>query len=336
MKIKKLTFIVLFFFSITISCILTLEFGSRFFIKESNPKNILYFINKENNLKIGPKNLTLKHIKNTGDYNVTVNFNKYGFRDSKDLRNASKKDFFVVGDSMSFGWGVKENERYSNLLEQLTNKKIYNISIPGDLDNYILLLKYAEEKGAKISNLIIGFTMENDFANYDKTFKKTDKKPPISNFFNISKLKRFLTTNSSFYFVLTREVHKRDFLRKFFIKLNLINPNLEHIYYTNFSKKILMSTAKKLQEITSKYKSIVIIIPSRALWYGENKIETNKIHINFLNILKKKNIEYVDLKSYFEKDSDPLKYHFKKDGHWNKSGHKIAAEAVFKKYFKIY
>ena len=50
---------------------------------------------------------------------------------------------------MSFGWGVEAKNRYSNILENLTNKNVYNISIPGNLENYELLIEYAEKNGAK-------------------------------------------------------------------------------------------------------------------------------------------------------------------------------------------
>ncbi len=335
-KISYKLIFVAFNFCLFIFC---LELFSRILFPETAPKKNLYFNNMQNNLKIGPKNLTLRQMKNSSDYNVEVSFNNYGFRDIKNLNNSKYSDFFVVGDSMSFGWGVEAKNRYSNILENLTNKNFYNISIPGNLENYELLIEYAEKNGAKIENLIFGFTMENDFQIYAK--KKININPKINQsknnsiFFNVSKLKRFLTQNSSFYFIITRTAHRNAMLRNMFIKLKLINPNLDYIYYTKFSNKVINSTVNKLKNISKDYNSIILVIPSRALWYGDHMDEADQIHKTFINKLKNDKFDYLDLREVFEKNNDPLKnLHLFNDGHWNSKGHELAAKEIFEKYFK--
>ena len=325
----KLVFVA-FNFCLFIFC---LELFSRMFFPETTPKNNLYFKNMQNNLKIGPKNLTLRQMKNSSDYNVEISFNNYGFRDIKNLKNSKYSDFFVVGDSMSFGWGVEEKNRYSNILENLTNKNVYNISIPGNLENYELLIEYAEKNGAKINNLIFGFTMENDFQIYEKKINispKENESKNNSSFLNVAKLKRFLTQNSSFYFIITRTAHRNKMLRNMFIKLTLINPNLDYIYYTKFSNKVINSTVNKLKNISKDYNSIILVIPSRALWYGDHMVEADQIHKTFIN-----KFDYLDLRKVFEKNDDPLKnLHLFNDGHWNSKGHEITAKEIFEEYFK--
>ena len=335
-KISYKFIFITFLFCIFIFC---LELFSRILFPETAPKKNLYFNNMQNNLKIGPKNLTLRQMKNSSKYNVEVSFNNYGFRDIKNLNNSKYSDFFVVGDSMSFGWGVEAKNRYSNILENLTNKNFYNISIPGNLENYELLIEYAEKNGAKIENLIFGFTMENDFQIYEK--KKININPKINQsnnnfiFFNLPKLKRFLTQNSSFYFIITRTAHRNEMLRNMFIKLKLINPNLDYIYYTKFSNKVIDSTVNKLKNISKDYNSIILIIPSRALWYGDHMDEADQIHKTFINKLKNDKFDYLDLREIFEKNNNPLKnLHLFNDGHWNIKGHEIAAKEIFEKYFK--
>ena len=334
-KISYKLIFVAFNFCLFIFC---LELFSRMLFPETAPKNNLYFNNMQNNLKIGPKNLTLRQMKNSSDYNVEISFNNYGFRDIKNLKNSKYSDFFVVGDSMSFGWGVEEKNRYSNILENLTNKNFYNISIPGNLENYELLIEYAEKNGAKINNLIFGFTMENDFQIYEKKINinpKENKSKNNSIFFNVEKLKRFLTQNSSFYFIITRTAHRNEMLRDMFIKLKLINPNLDYIYYTKFSNKVINSTVNKLKNISKDYNSIILVIPSRALWYGDHMVEADQIHKTFINKLKNNKFDYLDLRKVFEKNDDPLKnLHLFNDGHWNIKGHEITAKEIFEEYFK--
>ena len=69
----KLVFVA-FNFCLFIFC---LELFSRMFFPETAPKNNLYFKNMQNNLKIGPKNLTLRQMKNSSDYNVEISFNSH-------------------------------------------------------------------------------------------------------------------------------------------------------------------------------------------------------------------------------------------------------------------
>ena len=124
-------------------------------------------------------------------------------------------------------------------------------------------------------------------------------------------------------------------LRDMFIKLKLINPNLDYIYYTKFSNKVINSTVNKLKNISKNYNSIILVIPFRALWYGDHMVETDKIHKTFINKLKNDKFNYLDLREVFEKNNDPLKnLHLFNDGHWNSKGHEIAAKEIFDEYFK--
>jgi len=101
-----------------------------------------------------------RQIKNTGDYDINVDINDTRLPESKPLKTAGSSDTFMVGDSFSFDWGVEENKRFSNQLnETLPQTQIFNISIPTDFNGYEKLLKYATKHGAKIQRLIIGVRM---------------------------------------------------------------------------------------------------------------------------------------------------------------------------------
>jgi hypothetical protein len=70
-----------------------------------------------------------------------------------------------IGDSMSFGTGVKENQTLVSILEKKLNKlkptRVINYSMPGDniLDNYA---KYKEARGKKHIDLFIIGIVDND------------------------------------------------------------------------------------------------------------------------------------------------------------------------------
>ena len=65
---------------------------------------------------LGSAKQSFRQIKNTGDFNVPVRFNELGLRESKSLRTAKSSDWFLVGDSYPFGWGVDEKDRVSEQL----------------------------------------------------------------------------------------------------------------------------------------------------------------------------------------------------------------------------
>lgn len=70
------------------------------------------------------------------------------------------------------GWGVDEDKRFSNLLEEHLKDcgppapRVFNIAIPDNIVGYQRLLKYAESRGAKVRRMVVGICMENDLRDY--------------------------------------------------------------------------------------------------------------------------------------------------------------------------
>ena len=81
------------------------------------------------------------------EYAVTMHTNNHGFRDNKDYRYAKRaqvKRVVLIGDSFSFGNGVEEPGRASNLLEMLLGGaiEVYNLAISNyGLDQAFLMLR---------------------------------------------------------------------------------------------------------------------------------------------------------------------------------------------------
>ena len=123
-------------------------------------------------------------------------------------------------------------------------------------------------------------------------------------------------------------MHSNDF----FLKVGLIkpnDPNRQRVEYKD-SKKVISSSLKKLKSITKGYESVVLVIPSRALWIGTNsQIQlAKKIHTEFIKGLGENNFQFVDMYQFF-KNNDPGSFYFKRDGHWNDKGHSYAATELF-------
>lgn len=260
--------------------------------------------------------------KNTGDFDVSVHIGRYGFRDSKELKSSSDRDFFVVGDSYSFGWGVEERQRFSNILEKHLGIPFFNIAAPSsDLETYGRLVDYAVENGARIRNLIIGVCMENDLDLYPERSETPDKNKPINNpFMDTQVFKEWLIFHSALYNFAAATTYHSGLLKKKMIEKTLDEnfPNAD----------VARSSASRILRLAGDRKLVVLIIPSRGLWMGNNKKNESEVHETFVRELLARGLTVVDMKPIFEKIGDPLLFYFPNDAHWNAKGHIAAADAL--------
>jgi len=310
------------------------EFAVRLALPAYDPSGHITFIEESGDTPLlGHANTVQRQIKNTGDFDVTVRFNAYGLRDSKDLSKAGKDDLFLVGDSFPFGWGVELRDRLSEQLETLTGRPVYNLSSGGgSFDGYSTMIDYARKKGATIGKTILAVNMENDIHSYDPAeaaaaAKRND--PTGLNFgprFRVLKVK--LMENSALYFMTTTIVHNNAALRGIAVKTGLITPNLKGVKSRDFDPKVILSSANRLKRLMETYPGIAVLIPSRANWVGSRKQETRRIHQSFKDELSRLGVNTLDLLPIFDDQEKPLLFYFKNDAHWNPLGHRLAAEAV--------
>jgi len=315
-------------------CLVLIEIGIRIFFPSYDPSGQVQLFGLSDGTVVGRPGAVLRQSKNTGDYDVHVRFNSFGFRDDKLLTAATDRDLFVVGDSFPFGWGVEVQDRFSDKLQSILSRPVFNIAIPGlDFDGYSRLLRYAETHGTIIKNLIISVTMENDLGVYDDS--ETPASPPPSPRrsplqLQLSMIKAYFTGHSALYVAATHAVHKTGWLRSIAAQLGLLIPNLDGIPDPVGSTDVLTTSAARVLQLAKGRNTIVLIIPSRQLWVGTAtyRAEAARIHETFIDSLRRSGMVVVDLRDRFERDGKPLSYHFANDGHWNKEGHRLAAEAL--------
>ena len=307
------------------------EFTLRKVINFKKGSQVNYLKKNEliNGLKLGEANKKVFHNNNRGDYNVTVKFNELGLRDRRDLRNAKETSFITVGDSFTFGFGVEEDERFSNLLLENYKLDIYNVAIPNNLYGYEALIKYSEYLGGISKNLILVICMENDLFKKKEIIENNNTSFRKFNSRILKSPKRILTNNSAIYFATSSAIHKNKLVKNVFIKLGIIEPILESQILANYELK---KTAEFIKKISREYNSYIVVIPSRYNWTGEYTFieKTRKEHALFVEILKEKNLKVIDLRNNFENNAaNPLdEFHFKFDGHWNKKGHIQASKEI--------
>jgi lysophospholipase L1-like esterase len=327
----------------TVISVVLLEIAIRIFLPVYIPSDQLGFV-RLGDVTVGRPGGVFRLSKNAGDFDVEIRFNALGFRDDKSLTTSTDRDLFVVGDSIALGWGVAVRNRFSDRLQALLNRLVFNIAMPAyDLDGYDRLLHYAEANGVPIKNLIISVSMEHNLRIYD-TSHPASSLPALSHPASsppallartvpqgkLQELKGYLVRHSALYVALTYNVHQTPWLRRIAVRLGLLIPELDVMPELAGSTEALTASALRVVQLARGRNAIVLIIPSRRLWVGKtaDRAEAARIHETFIKNLKDSGMIVVDLRDRFEQSGNPLSYHFANDTHWNKEGHRLAAEAL--------
>jgi hypothetical protein len=316
----------------TVLSVVLLEIAIRIFLPVYVPSDRVGFV-RLGDVTVGRAGAVFRLSKNAGDFDVEVRFNALGFRDEKSLTASTDHALFVVGDSIPFGWGVGVRDRFSDRLQAILNREVFNIALPAyDLDGYDRLLHYAEAHGASIKNLIISVSMEQNIRIYDTSHPASSPlylMQPAQG--KLQELKEYLVRHSALYVAITYNVHQTPWLRRIAVRLGLLIP--EHDVMPDLvgsAAAALTTSALRVVQLARGRNAIVLIIPSRRLWVGKkaDRAEAARIHEAFIKNLKDYGMTVVDLRDRFEQSGNPLSYHFANDPHWNKEGHRLAAEAL--------
>ena len=337
-KINRNTIINWLVFGVSmIVCFFLAELVMRQVYPSFDPRGNVVFHTKEDGVVLAEPNFSGRQWRNSGEFNVKVDINAYGFRDKKDLKNANSDDIFLVGDSFSFGHGVEEEERFGNVLQKLFTKgeQVYNLAISSShFLNYKKNLEYAEKQGVEIENLMVGVCMENDILDYNAILKAWETKVEEDDF----SLKDWLNRKSCLYNFIAANLQSNRNWRSFLIKIGLVNDGITHYEIKESTSVELSSSLEALKKIIENRNSLVILIPSRMNWVSERSEITNASHEKFKTLLIENQIQFLDMKPVIESNGGgrPLEtLHFKLDGHWNAWGHELAADSIFACWQKL-
>ena len=297
---------------------------------------IAWQFHPEAGVVLGRPDSHARQIKNSGDYDVAVAFNRYGFRDAKDIATGTAADTYVVGDSFTTGWGVKAGERFSDVLGDLTGKRVFNLGASLNVDGYEKVLACAERKGAKIRTLIPALNLIDDVNVYLQVERSPlparaeksqagSQEPPLT----LAAIKGMLLRESAIYFLVTTSVNHVTWLRRGLIRLGLIKT-IDRVAGGQPGPKAIASTADHLVALARKYDLTILLIPSRGLWLGNARDRTASMHDGIRSALEGRGLRVVDPRPMLESGGKPLRYHFRNDGHWNPAGHRVAATVLAK------
>ena len=281
---------------------------------------------------LGQPGAAARHIKNSGDYNVSVRFNRHGLRDIQDISLGNRGDIYVVGDSFAFGWGVEERERFSNVLAELLGERVFNLAASLNVDGYEKLFSYAEELGADLGRVVLSLNMIDDIQSYlaerAKAPTTSQAAPaPVGTSFSLMTIKKFLLQESAFYFLMTQSINHIQPLRRVLIRVGVIKT-IREVQSGVPDRKSIDITADRLESLARRYDLTVLIIPSRGLWAGTKQAETREAHYRVVRALRDRGVKVLDPLHELEKGNNPLQYHFRNDGHWNPLGHRLIGEIL--------
>jgi lysophospholipase L1-like esterase len=312
----------------------------RLFLPAFDPSGRIELSHRVGSLPLGPPGSVGRQVKNTGDYDVAVAINRHGLRDARDVAQARRDDLLVIGDSFAWGWGVEAADRFSDLLEGMTGRRVFNVATPTDLDGYAALLDYARALGADVGDVVVAVCMENDLDLYDAEASADAERPPAPAPAagggalvawlrdEAGDWKLWLTERSAAYVFLTTVVHQVPWLKAAAIRVGAIVPHLEGIGSSPYSAAVIESSAAKLEALSKQARLLVVLVPSRALWVGNDRVDEERVHEAFAAALVRRGVSVLDLRPKFEAGGQPLAYHFANDGHWNPLGHRLAAEEI--------
>jgi hypothetical protein len=117
--LRKLVFYAFALMLVGLATVVVSEFSVRVLFPGLNPSTqLVFYSSNPYEVPLGLPGVSYRHRHNAGDFDVEVRFNELGLRDTADVRGADADDWFFVGDSFGFGFGVDEYERVSSVLNR--------------------------------------------------------------------------------------------------------------------------------------------------------------------------------------------------------------------------
>ena len=337
-----LTFVVLFILSGEIVVRLSSFYDEQNFYQQQSAK--FYRIN--NNLTITRTELIPN--KEGEMFGAYVKINSLGFRGKEYNLDKHSNTFriLVLGDSVTFGIGVNNNDLYTEKLEEMlnnnskTNYEVWNLGIIGY--NTLQELELLKVKGINYNpDLVIIQYHENDlecpFSGCNNklkefTFKAYDDRLALPlNYelkYNLIKKSYFFRWISFNYDLLLWEVDIRNPWTFFTATLHNVNSPTWNSVKSSFSE------FSKISE-NHDFPILLVIYPDPD-WFSYSNYNINdyphrEIHRQVKEEGKKNNIYVIDLLNEYENyDFNLLKVR-EDDSHPSKFAHKLIAEEIYKK-----
>lgn len=293
-----------------------------------------------------------------------INTNSRGLRDREFAYVKEKGSYRILclGDSFTFGHGVRLDQTWPKHLEKLLNANSENTRyelINAGVDGYGTHQEFVYLRGEGIKFVpdlvIVGFFGANDVEEVANGFfwRYVEdgylKQKGLRGRFPLPfKLRLFLQEHSHFYnFLASRDL---NFLAALFKKQS--SQQLPEIYRDEYSpefQQAIVQTKEYLRNmsdlaIKNNTRMLFVLIPwaieiSKEEWkrrgyediYSDQLFNKNMLKISkiFGSFCKDNGIFMFDLLPIFRAKSENGPFYFKNESHWNPKGHRLAAEQIY-------
>ena len=264
----------------------------------------------------------------------------------------NKNDYFeeknkfrvaVIGDSYIEAFQVNVDEHYPSLVQSsLPELEIYSFGISGaPLSTYYQIAKYVSQKFNP--DLFIINVVNNDYDESLYILRKRDVFTTLQN----EESPKFITPSGLNQKWLTNLMNMSSTFRYFYHNLQLFHKIKSIIFEkiilknhdiikNNLRDKVKESMAvivDSIYNISSKKILFVIDADRHEIYHNYALIENLEVNFyrkDFLDVLDKKSIEYIDLNDTFKDDyiKHSKQFNSNLDYHWDSYGHSIVAKEI--------
>lgn len=299
--------------------------------------------------------VTFRHIDKCFD--VTYQSNSFGARDvERSLSSPAQRRVVVLGDSFVEGFGIRDEDRLTNRLEQATGIEHLNFGASGNfsvVQQWLLYEAYAQKYDH--SDVFVFILPYNDYRdNHPDRFDPDSYRPFLKHTgddFEVWYPIEFENRDKSLRSELARaknaidnHLYISDQLRQAYDAMERLadSRSVPHApsYYDSFSEEdlqALLYTLKRVSEVAGDRNFYIFTIPvEKDLDYAEHNgtdFALTKALRRFAD--DRENTEFLDLTPAFvryaeEHDISAADFTLGCDMHWNGLGNQVAAEAVSK------
>jgi len=259
-------------------------------------------------------------------FRTKVSINSKGLRDQEYsyARIPGKHRILVLGDSLTWGFGVEQQEMFSEVLENMSKDvEVINAGVSGYSTDQELLWFKTEGVRYAPDLVILVFCGNDDYMNSLDLVYETYYKPR----FRLDSQERLILQNVpvphlSFY-------NKTKFqLRQYSALINFLSVEYGSALPGSAGIKQNLKPFRLTLKIIGEIRKIADTLPAKFMIVSTSKFwMTTESYADFITALKADRFPVIDIESckgYFDEQME-----LPGDTHWNKTGHRFVAKEIF-------
>lgn len=285
---------------------------------------------------VGIANFDGYFAQNNGDFRTRIRINAFNLRDDEPVEAADGR-LWVIGDSMSFGWGVEAEEMYSSQIAKTLGIPTYNVAGPGTNVCSWQTLYARMPQTVRPSVVVVGLTVENRVGIFDCKAEIAAARvtQPSSADFSVVRVKQWLTRHFALYNFFAVSLKRINFGEVILTRLGMIedaNKLSMHGHKAEQAPEMIRTTADELAVLRAMVPKeipfVVAVFPARPEIQDGNAYYRS-LRLGMEQALTERGIDNIDMLADFGQVGFE-QTHFAHDGHWSALGHKVAGAAISK------